>query len=757
MPSSTPTIICAFAQLSASTNPLDVAVAQGGGMYVGGGTTTLTNVIVHNNTAPTGASMQPVAGLLYYALPTPPGHWLPNADCVANREGCRSWEACSRSPQKEICATTSGTATDSPSPWTPPNCKKPIFIQPCAWQIPACADQADACLLGKNIYFTPYFPVEVTFPNPCAAGYLGSNETAKQTSAMCGGKCPAGHYCPTAVTLVPIPCPDGHYCDEGASTPKPCPAGTRTNPALAPMTSEGQCVECSPGTWCSVGSLVETPCSSGTFNNQSTQVRCTPCAGGTYQEATSATACKACERGSYCPQGAAAALPCIEGTYSSATNLASAAECTAADPGFFAPTGSEVQTPCAAGTIAPRGGLGVCEPCAAGSFQPASGHAACENCRDSYYCSLGAAAALPCPGGTMKPPGFVGAMTSVDQCVTCPEGTFCPVGSEAAAPCAAGTYNAEPQQESCTKCEPGKFQALEGNTTCIDCTPGYYCALGAAAALPCPSGSFSTATDLSALSECTNCPEGSFCVAGATAPIVCAAGSFAQGTKNGLCTSCPEGTYTAEAGAASCDPCPSGRQCPLGCSVPLPASCAPGTFIIDMSNYENASSCDLCPIGSFCFGGAAQPEPCGVGTIAAAPGLERCTPCLAGSFQDTRGMSVCNECNRGFFCSKGAATPIPCPGECRSPPCPPETFELFTLVVCAPISRWHIRQPHRPHLGRQLHKGWPRLLGASWKPIARGLWERLLLPGLRRRRPERPAWLQAPHNAHRRLNRGSRG
>ena len=232
----------------------------------------MTNVIVHNNTAPTGASMQPVAGLLYYALPTPPGHWLPNADCVANREGCQSWEACSRSPQKEICATTSGTATDSPSPWTPPNCKKPIFIQPCAWQIPACADQADACLLGKNIYFTPYFPVEVTFPNPCAAGYLGSNETAKQTSAMCGGKCPAGHYCPTAVTLVPIPCPDGHYCDEGASTPKPCPAGTRTNPALAPMTSEGQCVECSPGTWCSVGSLVETPCSSGTFNNQSTQV-----------------------------------------------------------------------------------------------------------------------------------------------------------------------------------------------------------------------------------------------------------------------------------------------------------------------------------------------------------------------------------------------------------------------------------------------------------------------------------------------------
>ena len=55
-------------------------------MYVEGGTTTLTlthikrNIATSSkdmmlrNIAPTGANIQPAGGLLYYALPGPPGH-----------------------------------------------------------------------------------------------------------------------------------------------------------------------------------------------------------------------------------------------------------------------------------------------------------------------------------------------------------------------------------------------------------------------------------------------------------------------------------------------------------------------------------------------------------------------------------------------------------------------------------------------------------------------------------------------------------
>ena len=247
-------------------------------------------MLIHDNTAAlVGANVHPATGgVLYYRLPTPPGYWLPNANCVANREPCNSDEDCGKSPLKETCQLTSGTA---PS-WTPPDCKPPLVIQVCDWQTTACANKdASRCLLGQMVYLS-LFAVDDTFPNPCAAGYVGSNESLQQMSSECAGKCPAGHYCPTAATLVPLPCHDGHYCDEGSTRPKPCPAGTRANASLAPMTGESQCAECSPGTWCSVGSLAETPCSPGTFNNQSKQARCVPCAGGTYQDEEGKTGCK---------------------------------------------------------------------------------------------------------------------------------------------------------------------------------------------------------------------------------------------------------------------------------------------------------------------------------------------------------------------------------------------------------------------------------------------------------------------------------
>merc|ERR1711938_2966 len=87
------------------------------------------------------------------------------------------------------------------------------------------------------------------------------------------------------------------------------------------------------------------------------------------------------------------------------------------------------------------------------------------------YCAEGSAAPLPCPGGTTMDASLV-VMTSEEQCLTCPEGTFCPVGSANASLCAPGTVNPLVKQESCLRCEAGKYQELEGNTTCKPCPGG---------------------------------------------------------------------------------------------------------------------------------------------------------------------------------------------------------------------------------------------------------------------------------------------
>ena len=73
-------------------------------------------------------------------------------------------------------------------------------------------------------------------------------------------------------------------------------------------------------------------------------------------------------------------------------------------------TGSTEHVPCAPGTFNPSTRKSKCSRCVAGRFQDAEGATACNDCTPGYYCNEGAAAALPCPGGTTKPAGFVGAM-----------------------------------------------------------------------------------------------------------------------------------------------------------------------------------------------------------------------------------------------------------------------------------------------------------------------------------------------------------
>ena len=202
--------------------------------------------------------------------------------------------------------------------------------------------------------------------------------------------------------------------------------------------------------------------------------------------------------------------------------MTSAENCVACAQGTFCPVGSEVATNCSAGTYNAQTGQQTCTACAAGTFIDFEGATACKPCTPGYYCTTGAAAALPCPGGTMMRSGVI--MTSGDDCVICPEGTFCPVGSAAATNCTAGTFSDQPGQEACEKCAPGEFIDTEGATVCQRCTSGYYCKEGAASPIPCEGGTYGNTSGLRSSSECTSVAPGEWAPTGAAEPEVCFTG-----------------------------------------------------------------------------------------------------------------------------------------------------------------------------------------------------------------------------------------
>ena len=97
---------------------------------------------------------------------------------------------------------------------------------------------------------------------------------------------------------------------------------------------------------------------------------CVACGAGTFQDQQGQETCQPCTPGSYCTEGAAAHLPCKEGTFSTATNLTSAGQCQQTSLGHYASTGSTVQIECSPGTVQPDAGKGACDRCAAGKYQP---------------------------------------------------------------------------------------------------------------------------------------------------------------------------------------------------------------------------------------------------------------------------------------------------------------------------------------------------------------------------------------------------
>eukprot|EP00966_Prymnesium_polylepis_P097923 2267992-Prymnesium_polylepis.1 len=155
--------------------------------------------------------------------------------------------------------------------------------------------------------------------------------------------------------------------------------------------------------------------------------------------------------------------------------------------------------PCAAGTATVTRGQGECTNCKAGRFQGDTGATACTNCRAGYYCLSGAAAPLPCAGGTWSSSTN---LTSASECTVSSAGYFSTTGSKQQTPCRSNTFNPVVGQESdaaCISCTPssntnnrvGQLQLAD----CV-CRAGYYehnaahkWTAGAVDCRTCPSGS----------------------------------------------------------------------------------------------------------------------------------------------------------------------------------------------------------------------------------------------------------------------------
>eukprot|EP00704_Kipferlia_bialata_P000894 g894.t1 len=568
---------------------------------------------------------------------------------------------------------------------------------------------------GANVYgyVCPaghYCEAGTSEPEPCAEGTYQPRSQKTSCSA-----CPEGYYCDETGMSSSVECPLGYYCPAGSSrsTENPCPIGTLgTSTGLAYVT---ECDTCPAGSYCATAGLSEATglCAAGYI-----------CEGGSTEADT-----EQCPAGSYCPEGAAVAIPCPAGSYSSLLGLQAEGECTLCEAGqycsrtgltapegdceagYFCTLGSPSSRPettvdgyygpcpggsyCEAGTINPTlcsvaeysaEGSYVCNDCTAGYYCGTEGVETPTQCPAGYYCPTGTGNYLdtPCPIGTFSSlPGLY----SSTQCSSCTAGKACvETGlTSPSGPCSAGWYCSRGASE---------YTPDDVSNQNLPCTVGHYCPSGSSEPLPCPSGTINADLYGSSLDSCLPCPGGSYCesTAQTSATGLCSEGYYCPAEESiysatptafrcpagSYClagsetyTECPAGTYQASDASADCDACPEGYYCDVGTETPTD-----------------------CPIGSYCPAGSSTPTPCEDGTygiltsVITASGCPNCPPgkyCTGGVVQ--------GDCAGGYWCRSGASTSMPtdgytgdvcplgsyCPeGSSSDTPCPDDTWTTFT-------------------------------------------------------------------------------
>ena len=237
-------------------------------------------------------------GQAYYRLPLEPGFWLPNAECLVNREPT----TCNPGPSEDNCRADAisctmlvGDSSNSYRPRAPfgATCEAPTLVQQCDW-----LSYPELITNPPSKIYTIPSSISINdpeFPFACAPGILGSADEAYQTSPACAGKCPAGWYCPFANTTSEIACTTGSFCPTGSSNPLPCAAGSYLN--LTNATSQADCFACPTGSSCATGSSTPSACAPGTVSAQAGMSECTNCVAGKFQSNVGATACRDCIAG----------------------------------------------------------------------------------------------------------------------------------------------------------------------------------------------------------------------------------------------------------------------------------------------------------------------------------------------------------------------------------------------------------------------------------------------------------------------------
>ena len=421
---------------------------------------------------------------------------------------------------------------------------------------------------------------------------------------------------------------------------------------------------CLPGFYCGFaasGAYFARPCEGGTYGNRTGGSGFTgcphPCPLGFFcPRGTFDFSFFPCPSGTYCPPGSALPLACPPG-YLCAPLTGVLSDALLCPPGHFCP-----QVPCTLPSL----------PCAYSasiptalnnSWCPASG-AGVAQCPASR--AVGAAAPVPCPGGTLQV--NVG-MGFPSNCTACPVGSYglnsgwvFPV---CAGTCQPGSYGrpcnssrAVPPvgcltlAEACVQCAAGSFSPVAGSAACQACPAGSWSnASGVAACIPCDAGRYSSQTGASSPSVCAACPPGTYTsdVGQSLAGCVpCPRGTYGLTTPRGAvtveegCAACPYGTTTLGVGssdALQCQVLP--ITCPLGAEPALPPfatatdQCTP---IVCPALLRNATL-------------AALPAGLVVGCLG-------CPPGRAGALRDSGSLGGCAQCGSGSACPGLTSAPV---------------------------------------------------------------------------------------------------
>ncbi|CDJ49290.1 Cast multi-domain protein, related [Eimeria brunetti] len=655
----------------------------------------------------------------------------------------------------------------------PPGIKEPLPLDAGYFSMESqlmSASEATLCPRGT------YCPEGSTKPQYCA------------TDQICqGGSAPPLTCPPGTIRAVPstdatndpsvcATCPIGYYCPSSTEPAKPCPLGTysKTDGAI----SIDSCIVFPPGylpvqeaevlpirrrvataplTYCTGAARGTTVLQAPKEARKGlVMLGHIPVFQGWQMLASALVACPAttarkdiiqclpCPAGKYCPTGCYIPGTCPEGTYSDGHGTKSPGPGTHPSMCRRCPTGYSCGSYCPL-DVTTYDMLSIYR-CRAGMLCDEEGWSdlsLSKPCPEGYYCPTGAAAAIPCPGGTYNP---LQRRTSVSDCMiskagtyaeeatvsadgtgVCEPGYFCPPGSSSPrqVACPAQTYNPERGGASANDCKPcpaGKFCGI-GVSTPENCPKGHYCPVGSSDPRPCPTGTVRDSTGAKSEQDCDPCPAGHYCeTPGLSQPTgLCAPGTLCleratnpaprDGLTGRICPAlgyCEEGAtqlqactpgnfnpYEGGTSSSDCRECFPGAYCNVVDSKPVVGPCEGGYTCPKGSTSATAS---IAPAGSYAPVGSAIAKPCRPGTHAENEGMTACLPCPAGFYCDEAGMGTNKvyrkDCRKGMYCEEGSIIHKNCPPGTYNPDKNGQTID--DCRACPPGKYCQQEELHEP-------------------------------------------------------------